>query len=182
MPHVELSKTIAKAFAVAIIGIGLVGIQSAAADPNMKADDIVEFFAKSAKLGAARGLCIGTVQECDKSTPKPAGLDMMINFDLDSADLTSQAQQNLDEFARALHSDQLSSARFVVEGYTDARGSEDYNLGLSERRAQAVTDFLFERGVATDKVTAIGKGMSNPRVPDPMDPVNRRVEMKIELQ
>ena len=78
--------------------------------------------------------------------------------------------------------DRLASARFVVEGYTDARGTEAYNLGLSERRAQAVTDFLFERGVAMDKVTAVGKGMSNPRVPDPMDPVNRRVEMKIELQ
>jgi outer membrane protein OmpA-like peptidoglycan-associated protein len=182
MPYVELKMTVAKALAAAVIGIGLVGIQSAAADPSVKADDIVEFFTNSAKLGAARGLCIGTAQECDKTAPKPAGLDMMINFDLDSANLTSEAQQNLDEFAKALHSNQLASARFVVEGYTDARGSDAYNLGLSERRAQAVTSFLFERGVAASKVTAVGKGKANPRVPDPLDPVNRRVEMKIELQ
>ena len=82
---------------------------------------------KSAKLGAGRGLCIGTAQECDKTAPKPAGLDMLINFDLDSANLTGQAKQNLEEFAKALHNNQLDSARFVVEGYTDGRGSEQYN-------------------------------------------------------
>src|SRR4029079_9682803 len=156
--------------------------QPAQADPNVKADDIVAFFAKQAKLGAGRGLCIGTTQECENAAAKPAGLDMLINFELDSAELTGQARQNLDEFAKALHSDQLGQARFVVEGYTDARGTEAYNLGLSERRAQSVTSFLLEKGVALDKVKAVGRGMSNPRVPDPMDPVNRRVEMKIELR
>jgi outer membrane protein OmpA-like peptidoglycan-associated protein len=45
-----------------------------------------------------------------------------------------------------------------------------------------VTDFLYEKGVGEDKVTAVGKGESNPRVVDPMDAVNRRVEMRIELQ
>ena len=180
----RLSKfpAIAAALAAAFIGVGLFATQPAAADPSMKADDIVAFFKKSADFGPGRGLCIGTEQECDKTAPKPAGLDMMINFDLDSANLTSQARQNLDEFAKALASDQLASARFVVEGYTDARGSEGYNLGLSERRAEAVTSFLLQRGVAKDKVTALGKGEANPRVPDPMDPVNRRVEMKIEMQ
>lgn len=172
----------AKILAAAVVGIGLVGIQSAAADPQVKADDIVSYFAKSVKLGAARGLCIGTAQECDKNAPQPAGLDMLINFDLDSANLTSQAKQNLEEFAKALHNNELASARFVVEGYTDGRGSEEYNLGLSERRAEAVTNFLFDRGVAKDKVMAVGKGEASPRVPDLLDPVNRRVEMKIELQ
>src|SRR4029079_7148833 len=127
-------------------------------------------------------LCIGTAQECDKTAPKSTGLDMLINFDLDSANLTSQAKQNLEEVAKAPHNDQLASARFVVEGYTDGRGTEQYNIGLSERRAEAVSHFLFERGVAKDKVMAVGKGEANPRVPDQMDPVNRRVEMKIELQ
>jgi len=173
---------IATALAAAFIGFGLAGIAPASADPSVKADDIVAFFAKEAKLGTARGLCIGTAQECDKTAPKPTGFDMLINFELDSATLTSQARQNLDEFAKALHNDQLATARFVVEGYTDARGTDEYNLGLSERRAQAVTSFLFERGVAQDKVDAVGKGKSNPRVPDPLDPVNRRIEMTIALQ
>lgn len=174
-------RRMAMALAVGLVGMALLA-QPAAADPELKADDIVSFFAKEAKLGTARGLCIGTAQECENGARKPAGLDMLINFDLDSAELTPQARQNLDEFAKALNNDQLSAARFVVEGYTDARGTEGYNLGLSERRAQAVTGFLLERGVAIEKVRAVGKGMSNPRVPDPLDPVNRRVEMKIELQ
>ena len=129
-------------FLVAIVlGAGAFGIQSAAADPNVKADDIVAYFVKSADLGAKRGLCIGTAQECDKTAPKPTGLDMLINFDLDSANLTPQARENLEQFAKALNNDKLASARFVVEGYTDARGSEQYNLGLSDRRAEAVTKF-----------------------------------------
>lgn len=172
----------AKFLAAAVLGAGAVMVQPAFADPTVKSTDIVDFFVKSAKLGAERGLCIGTAQECDKTAPKPSGLDMLINFDLDSANLTEQARENLDEFAKALNNSQLSSARFVVEGYTDGRGTETYNLGLSERRADAVTKFLYERGIAQDKVTAVGMGEANPRVPDLMDPVNRRVEMRIELQ
>src|SRR5262249_12087410 len=84
--------SLAKALATAFIGVSLLTIHPASADPNMKADDIVAFFKKTAQLGHARGLCIGTEQECDKTAPKPAGLDMMINFDLDSANLTSQAR------------------------------------------------------------------------------------------
>src|SRR5262245_35003125 len=116
-----------KVVAAVFVGAGLIGISPAAADPTVKADDIVNYFVK-AKLGESRGLCIGTAQECDKSAPKPAGFDMLINFDLDSANLTPQARQNLDEFAKALANDQLSGARFMVEGYTDARGSDQYNL------------------------------------------------------
>ena len=171
-----------KFLAVTIIGVGSIGIQPALADPKITSDEIVDYLVKAVKLGAARGICIGTEQECDKTAPKPASLDMLINFDLDSASLTPQAQQNLDEFAKALHSDKLADARFVVEGYTDARGTEKYNLGLSERRAEAVTNFLFEKGVGQDKVSAVGMGEANPRVPDPMDAQNRRVEMSIKLQ
>lgn len=170
-------------FLVALVaGAGFMGMQPALADPNVKTDQIVDFFVKSAKLGEARGLCIGTAEECDKTAPKPTGLDMLINFDLNSATLTEQARQNLDEFAKALKDQRLASARFVVEGYTDARGSDQYNLGLSERRAESVTRFLYERGVAASRVTAVGMGKANPRVPDAFDPVNRRVEMRIEIQ
>ncbi|WP_394887183.1 OmpA family protein [Mesorhizobium sp. AaZ16] len=158
------------------------GIPQAAADSEVKAKEIVEFFVKSAELGAARGICIGTAQECDREGEKPSGFDMLINFDLNSADLTPKAQENLNEFAKALSDRQLSSARFVVEGHTDASGAETYNLQLSERRAQAVTDFLYRNGVSNEKVSAVGMGEKNPRVSDPLDGVNRRVEMRIQLQ
>jgi outer membrane protein OmpA-like peptidoglycan-associated protein len=107
---------------------------------------------------------------------------MLINFGLNSATLTPQALANLDEFAKALKDQRLSSAKFVVEGYTDATGTEAYNKTLSERRAESVADYLLQHGISSQRVDAMGMGEANPRSPDPYDPVNRRVEMRIRLQ
>jgi outer membrane protein OmpA-like peptidoglycan-associated protein len=165
-----------------LAGAGIAIAQPTLADPAYKADEIVSFFAKSAELGAARGICIGTVEECSQQSAPPTGFDMLINFELDSAELTKQARDNLEEFAKALKDDRLSSARFLVEGHTDAIGSEGYNTKLSERRAQSVTAFLLERGVAPEKVDAVGLGETHPRVANPRDAQNRRVEMRIQVQ
>jgi outer membrane protein OmpA-like peptidoglycan-associated protein len=50
----------------------------------------------------------------------------------------------------------------VIEGHTDSVGSEEYNLGLSQRRAEAVRMALVERGVRAEHVRAIGKGETSP--------------------
>lgn len=167
----------------AMLAAAAVAVASPAlADPEVKAGNIVEFFVNSADMGAARGICIGTAQECNTETIQPAGLDMLINFELDSAELTPEARDNLGEFAKALKDERLRAADFLVEGHTDASGGILYNKELSERRAQAVTSFLLERGVPSDKLTAVGLGKTEPRVEDPFDPINRRVEMRIKLQ
>jgi len=158
------------------------GVSYSAADPQLTSDQIVKQLVETADLGTKRGICIGTTDECNKDQPAPAGLDMLINFNLNSADLTEQARTNLNEFAKALKDERLRAATFIVEGYTDASGDEMYNNRLSERRAQAVTAFLLANGISLDKVEAVGKGEQNPRVPDPYDPVNRRVEMRIKIQ
>ncbi|MYZ50515.1 OmpA family protein [Propylenella binzhouense] len=155
---------------------------SALAGPAHNAEEIVQYFIKSADLGSARGICIGTAQECSRSLPEPVGLDMLIGFDLDSAELTADAQRSLGEFARALVDERLGAAKFVIEGYTDASGTETYNKGLSERRAASVRGFLLAHGVSEEKITAIGLGETRPRMEDPFDPGNRRVEMRINLQ
>jgi outer membrane protein OmpA-like peptidoglycan-associated protein len=149
---------------------------------TLSAEQIVKRLADMANLGANRGICIGTAEECRRDQPAPAGLDMLINFDLDSAELTEQARANLNEFAKALQDERLRAATFIVEGYTDASGNERYNDRLSERRAEAVTAFLLANGVSVERVKAVGMGEKNPRVPNPYDPVNRRVEMRIDLQ
>lgn len=158
------------------------GLGIAAAGPQMTSDQIVKYFGDTADLGAKRGICIGTMDECNKDQPAPTGLDMLINFDLNSAELTEQARANLNEFAKALKDERLRAATFVVEGYTDASGEERYNDKLSARRAESVTAFLLANGISRDKVQAVGLGEKNPRVPDPYDPVNRRVEMRIKIQ
>ena len=93
---------------------------------------------------------------------------MLINFELNSTELTPQGKENLEEFAKALSDKRLSSAHFVVEGHTDALGSDEYNMGLSERRAQVVKNFLLEKGVSTAMVTAVGLGEKKPRESDPL--------------
>ena len=166
---------------IAAAAIGM-GSQAMAGDSDYKSAEIVDFFIQSIDdMGSPRGLCIGTAEECEASS-KPKGFDMMINFNLDSDQLTDAAQTNLAEFAKALKDERLSSASFVVEGHTDASGAELYNEGLAERRAESVTKYLLQHGINTDKVTAVGMGERAPRVPDPMDPINRRVEMRISLQ
>jgi outer membrane protein OmpA-like peptidoglycan-associated protein len=69
-----------------------------------------------------------------------------------------------------------------VYGYTDDVGTADYNLNLSEKRAQAVHDYLVEAGVDPKIITTKGYGKSDPRVPGNSDAArstNRRVEIGI---
>lgn len=150
------------------------------AEDRYSVDDLVKFYQQSADLGASRGICIGTAQECERDS-KPIGLDMLINFELASDQLTSEAQKNLDVFVKALKDDRLKAAKFVVEGHTDASGSENYNENLAERRAASVVKFITDRGVNADKLVAVGMGERSPRTQDPFDAENRRVEMRISL-
>lgn len=162
------------AFACAFGGI-------ANADPAYKAQDIIKHFDKSGRTGATRGICIGTEAECgtaETNAGARAGFDLLITFDLNSAELTQAARENLGEFAKALNDPQLSGAKFEVDGHTDARGEDGYNMALSERRAEAVVQYLASIGVDASKLVAKGFGKSQPRSPDPYDAVNRRVETK----
>ncbi|MER8572062.1 OmpA family protein [Mesorhizobium sp. M1409] len=158
------------------------------ADPVQKSQDIVKFFAGAADLGKSRGICVGTEEECkSKSKAKDApaeksSLDMLINFGLDSAELDATARSELDQFATALKDQRLSTFSFVVEGYTDATGTVHYNEGLSQRRAQSVAAYLTASGIEATRINPIGMGEKNPRSPNPYDPANRRVEMRIKTQ
>jgi len=66
-----------------------------------------------------------------------------------------------------------------VDGYTDSTGSEEENLALSQKRAKIVSEALAQNGVAQARLTANGLGATNPKVSDPRDPRNRRIELKI---
>jgi outer membrane protein OmpA-like peptidoglycan-associated protein len=158
-----------------------------AADPIYKAGEIVKHFAPDPDLGASRGLCIGTEAECAKTVAPPKAtanqaFDLVVNFDYNSDALSAQARQNLDEFAKALKDTRLAKASFLIEGHTDAKGSEGFNLSLSERRANAVVQYLEERGIEAKKLAAKGYGKAKPRVTDPFDPANRRVETRLRIE
>lgn len=112
------------------------------------------------------------------TTASRPAVDLEVRFEFDSAMLTPTAQAVLDNLATALTTD-LASYRFVLEGHTDAVGSADYNLGLSQRRARAVRDYL-EAIYRIDggRLSPIGKGEQELLLPDqPAAAPNRRVRV-----
>lgn len=103
--------------------------------------------------------------------------DLLLTFEVGSAQLSPQGRANARAFATALASPALASTRFVIEGHTDATGLPARNLQLSQDRADAVKSFLVSRGVAAERLDA--KGFGSTRLADPAHPragTNRRVE------
>jgi outer membrane protein OmpA-like peptidoglycan-associated protein len=95
--------------------------------------------------------------------------------------LLSSAQVKLDQVANALLA--VRARNLIVEGHTDSQGSKSYNQGLSQRRADAVRDYLVKRGYPADRIQSRGKGKDSP-IADNASPEgranNRRVEIIIE--
>jgi outer membrane protein OmpA-like peptidoglycan-associated protein len=75
--------------------------------------------------------------------------------------LRSTAHERLDKVAQALKQADPQE-KFIVEGHTDSRGSDELNQRLSDHRAEAVKNYLVSRGVPEDRVTAIGMGSEDP--------------------
>jgi outer membrane protein OmpA-like peptidoglycan-associated protein len=99
------------------------------------------------------------------------------------ATLLSSAQVKLDQVANALQA--VRTRNLIVEGHTDSKGSESYNQSLSQRRADAVRDYLVQKGYPADHIQARGKGKGSP-IADNASPEgranNRRVEIVIERE
>jgi outer membrane protein OmpA-like peptidoglycan-associated protein len=103
-----------------------------------------------------------------------------VRFDFDKAVLRPENREMLSRIAGVLMT--LKGYGIYVYGYTDDVGSQDYNQKLSERRAQAVRDYLVQSGLNPDIITTKGYGKSDPRVPGSNSQaraVNRRVEIGI---
>jgi peptidoglycan-associated lipoprotein len=81
-------------------------------------------------------------------------------FDYDKADIRSDAQQVLTSDADFLKAH--PNAAFTIEGHCDERGSEEYNLGLGDRRANAAKNFLVNLGISGDRISTISYGKSRP--------------------
>ena len=143
---------------------------------------IIEKLVSSANMGAARGICVGTVKECLAKLENSTNTEMIVTFEYDSAILSQKARLTLQQVANALNNPRLLHTKIVVKGYTDATGPAEYNLKLSEKRARSVADFLLENGLVKSRVSTIGIGETDPRVADKFDPVNRRVEIRISIQ
>ncbi|MBN2426306.1 MAG: OmpA family protein [Calditrichaceae bacterium] len=106
--------------------------------------------------------------------------DSGLLFDVNKSDLQPQAKTNIESLARVLN--KYPDTNILVEGDTDNNGSEDYNLKLSERRAQSVSNYLMGLGVPGSRISTVGLGESNPITSNDTDygrQQNRRVEVAI---
>jgi outer membrane protein OmpA-like peptidoglycan-associated protein len=106
-------------------------------------------------------------------------------FDFDKANLRPEAVPSLEKVAEVLRS--RAGSPVTIEGHTDGKGTDAYNLPLSEKRAMAVRDWLVKSGAATAaKITTKGWGKSKPVVPNARpdgsdDPEGRKKNRRVEI-
>ncbi len=103
-----------------------------------------------------------------------------LKFAFDKAELRPQDKELLSRIAGILMA--APDYTVSVNGYTDDVGTDDYNQNLSERRAQAVRDYLVEAGLSPDILSVAGHGKTHPLVPGTTEEArakNRRVELGI---
>eukprot|EP01012_Entosiphon_sulcatum_P061038 TRINITY_DN86336_c0_g1_i1.p1 TRINITY_DN86336_c0_g1~~TRINITY_DN86336_c0_g1_i1.p1 ORF type:complete len:226 (+),score=17.51 TRINITY_DN86336_c0_g1_i1:11-688(+) len=106
--------------------------------------------------------------------------DSGILFDFDKTALKDAAKANVQSLASSLN--QYPDTDIKIIGHTDSRGTEQYNMGLSERRAAAVKAYAVSQGVPASRLVTIGKGFSEPIADNETDAgraANRRVEIVI---
>jgi outer membrane protein OmpA-like peptidoglycan-associated protein len=136
-----------------------------------EADEILAGAAIGAGIGAGVGAYMDRQEEqlarIPGTTVERVGKDtLLIHFDadllfaVDSATLSDSARSSLEDVAAVL--DEYPKTAVVIQGHTDATGSEEHNQSLSDRRARAVQNYLAGRGVDTGRMTSIGYGEGEP--------------------
>ncbi len=113
-------------------------------------------------------------------TAQVGAIGLPIKFAYNSADVLDESKPYLNEVGRMLNLPEYSDQRLVIEGHTDALGSEGYNQYLSERRAASVKSYLQSHfNIAENRLFINGVGESQP-LPgtDPNSGVNRRVQLR----
>jgi outer membrane protein OmpA-like peptidoglycan-associated protein len=112
-------------------------------------------------------------------TEQMPSVDLEVLFEYKSARLAPEAVATLTTLGRALTDARLAGDSFLIAGHTDAKGGADYNLRLSQQRAETVRDFLVrEFGIDEKRLVAQGFGQRRLKDPEhPLDAKNRRVQI-----
>jgi OmpA-OmpF porin, OOP family len=104
-----------------------------------------------------------------------------VTFRVNSSTLSDQAKGTLDTLAMQV-SGQRTGYMIELQGFTDNRGSENYNINLSQRRAESVLRYLVSKNIPLFRVSIVGLGEDNPVAPNNTRQgrdQNRRVEVKL---
>jgi outer membrane protein OmpA-like peptidoglycan-associated protein len=183
--------------AIAILAVVSLAPVSVWAQGNPSTDQIVKSLTPTSTMGTTRGIRIapgasapggstagGSVPAAGQphaAAAKDPTVSMTVQFATGSADLTPQAVRTLTTLGQALSNPTLANYRFRIEGHTDTVGSPAYNQQLSQRRAEAVVDYLAANfHIDRNRVQAIGMGQDGLMIqtpPQTPEARNRRVQV-----
>lgn len=157
------------------------GPQAPAPAPASPVDDA---FIDSLRGRSSRSLSLGEREKLGAVAAIKPQIDLPMEFDRNSDVLHGQALENADSLGRALSDPSMRGQTFVIAGHTDARGSDALNQKLSERRADALKQFLVRTyGLPAANLITVGYGKSRLKNPsDPEGQENRRVQAVNMLQ
>lgn len=121
----------------------------------------------------------------DKGFGVKPSVNLRVNFQYNSADMNDQGRQQAAELGKALGGKSLLDKQFILIGHTDSKGSDQYNLSLSKKRAESVKQYLIRQyGVDPNRLVTTGKGeaelLFTPEQSDQDRALNRRVEVKVK--
>ncbi len=130
-------------------------------------------------LPKTRSLTLQEREQVAAVAKEKASIDLEVYFDYNSANVRADAMDRVSSLGRALTSSELKGSTFFIAGHTDAKGSENYNQGLSERRAESMKRVLIETyGVPAENLVTAGYGKEKLKNPgDPFGGENRRVQI-----
>ena len=136
-------------------------------------------FVQKVRGRSTRSLSITEREEIAAIVKDKPKIDLEINFDYNSADISAKSLPSVQALGRALTNSDLKGSTFVVAGHTDAAGGESYNQDLSERRADSIKRYLVDKyGINGSDLVTVGYGKSKLKDPNqPMAEANRRVQV-----
>lgn len=170
--------------AAVIVAISLgASLSAPGANAQVSKDEIIKSL--QPKGGLTRSLRTRAIEvvpgneaEVLEKNPELPKLNLTVEFEYNSDRPTLEGSKQLVALGDALRDPQLKNFRFMVAGHTDARGSDDYNMGLSQARAVAVQKFLIGAQVDPQRISTVGFGKRRLLdVADPASARNRRVEI-----
>jgi outer membrane protein OmpA-like peptidoglycan-associated protein len=136
-------------------------------------------FVQTIRGRSTRSLSVNEREEIASMVQDKPKIDLEINFDYNSADISAKSLPSVQALGRALSNADLKGSTFVVAGHTDAAGGESYNQDLSERRADSIKRYLVDKySIPAADLVTVGYGKSKLKDPSqPLSDVNRRVQV-----
>ena len=162
-------------FAAIAVSLLLAGCSSAPIDDPDPVDTTYGQDDGASTSGAGLGDPYGGEEIAD---PNAGELGLVIYFDFDSSDVRPQDQELVSRHAMQLNENSFFNVR--LEGHADERGSREYNIGLGERRAQAVRQMLMVQGVRAAQIQTVSFGEERPAAMGSSESdyaLNRRVQI-----